>query len=705
MIQIAPIQYEYVRYFIIVDEILTQINEPSNWNTTNKEYLRSKQYHGFTVKISDLVQFNGESAVFLESLYREKGGNALAYIIEERRNSDTDDWEEVVTGELDFTTVSFGYGEFNIKINSESLAKVFQSRWRTELNVLKKTNLDGDELDLNDLQTRTVAMHDRGLEGRNTLDIGTEYSINLAHPSDTTYSANAILFTKLEDSFYSLPKPMEIAREKYIGNSAEPYKADIDNLFFIQRQATTVPVTFDINVVSEVSISNYMDTVYQIELMIYNLKDNASTYTYEYVRESYDILTSVVAKNNNKTTLNYSGSVTVDLKPNQGVSLAFVCHGKKGGSSDSNIVVKAASVRLSGATVADGTSTQVIMPYDFFQRHILLMSGGLLDSEYLTKCRHSITTGFMIRNVPQTTENPTPISITFQKLYNSFDSITPIGLDISRNTVKIEKREYFYQTFLSHDFGNEITKVEFSYDKESSYSEINIGFSTSNFSKEDALDEFNVRTVFTTPISKFRKKYNAVSDIQGSGYVMEKLRRIQYNADIERTQSRRGDSTKFLMDLEDNEYKIRKYETDFVGFPTNLYNSAAAYNFRFSPMNRLRQQSKWLTAGLYKDRDKFFTFSSSTGNTSMVTQPIGEPPMAEDGNFPINDAGRPRFVNERVKFQVKPVNFNAILNQRVDGVKRYYGLFSFLYRGEKRYGYLLSYKPENFEVQLQLIQS
>ena len=711
MRDINPIQHDYVRYYLLVDNQIVQIQEPDNWESSNKEFARSKQYHGFNVNISEAVQFSGETAKFLEDLYTTFGASTFITIIQEVKASITDEWEEIYSGVLDFSTASFGYEQFKCKINAGELEKLFTSRWRTELNVLNKTDLDGKELPLDDLETQTIELSDRGLQGVNTLDIGTEYSVDFRHTEDANFMVMGVLMTKLNETYYNLPQPFEVAREKFRSLSdhgdwvSVPDYANVDNLFFYQRQPETVYIEFQIDYEAEVSVGR-IDTTFFLNLWQYDLEEEPVFEDFPFfVDESKKIrLFDKLLEANKTHKVVYHETLKLEIESLKAMTFMHGVIDDLANDYGTTAIIKRASITLIGDTAHGATKNDVFMPFPFFQRHIKLMGGGLLRSEYLEKCRYSLATGFMIRNVIKDEDSETPVSITFQKLYNSFDAVKPIGLALNRNTVTIEEREYFYQMFRSYDFGSEISDIDISYDKVVAYSEVNIGFETSNFSAEDALDEFNVRTVFTSPINNYRMRYNAVSDIQASSYVIEKLRRIQYQKKVDRTHTRRGDTTIFFIDLKDSSYIVREYNDDFEGSPKNLYKSNDAYNFRFSPMNRLRTQGAWINHGLSEFKDREFIFSSSTGNTSLITKPKGRIEMAENGNLPILEAGRPRFKAETATFKIRPMNLSKILNERIDGVQKMYGIFSFLYRGIERFGYLESYKPETYQVKLKLIQ-
>ncbi|MEN8122948.1 MAG: hypothetical protein ABFS35_21590 [Bacteroidota bacterium] len=696
MRRINPIQHNFVKYTLYHEDIEpTIIKEPDNWRSAKKEFSRSVQYHGMIITLSDQINFSGEVVEVLNTIFDTYGVLAEVTITEDELDPLTDEWERVVQGRLDFSTYDRGDNFFSCKINANVIVNKFQSRWRTELDLANDKDLDGNVHGLSPVAKQIITIGDRGLQGTNLLDIGSPYELIY---NDLIFTANVVLFTNLAESYYNLPQPFQIARERF-PDPLDPSIADIDNIFFFQRQNENVNVNFEINYNCTVTLHSGASINHVLCLREYVLNDTGSTQTFDDFGGE-EVLRDSIYTTFGVNKYSYSTKFSREVPPNH----AFVLYTKTIESSGavSDITIDESSINIYGDTKSDASNNPVFMPFDFYERFVKLMSGGRLESDYLTDCRLALANGFMVRNVKNEDGTDKPTTFTFQKLYNSFDAIEPIGLSANGNTVKIEKREYFYQKFISYDFGDDISDIKFSYDKETAYSEINIGFEVSNFSKEDALDEYAVRTVWTSPINIYRKKLNMVSDIQASSYVIEKLRRIQYNENVERTYSRRGDTTLFFIHLEDDAYEIRKWDADFETPPQNLFRSGDAYNLMLSPVNRLRKLGNWINHGLMKFTDKELIYSSSTGDSGMITTPIGKTPIGEQDDIKISECGKARFVSEKVTFKIESLNLNKILNEKINGVEKMYGRFGFKYKGENKYGYLLSFKPETSEVTLQV---
>ena len=692
MRQIIPQQHNFIRFFLNYKGEDIEVMAPDNYDVAQKEYTRSIQYHGMMISLSDSVIFSGETAQLLKNIYDQDGVIARVTFSSYVKNDESDDWELEFTGELDFLTYSYNGGNLSLKINSNNLIKKLQSRYQTEIDIDNSINLDGIDMNLGITERISVNMFDRQLQGQALLSTGNGYLLTY-----TQGSLVSVLLTNLNEGEYGgPPATYAIGRENFTQSSPE-----LDNFFFYNQQdVETLALEFNVTFNALFSSSTEL---FGAELFLrfykYDFDDDGVP-----IFNAIDELEKFTFNGTGEFEMNFQKTFTYTVTRKQGLIFAIL----KGGSFPqihNDINIKSSSIDFWAKTFAPGTINEAILPFPFFERMAYHIGAKKFESSYLEASRLSLATGFMIRNVTPRK----PVSITFQKLYNSFDSIRPLGLSVDSGKIIVEERGFFYQTFDAFYF-DQIDNIEYKFDAQVAYSEINIGFETSNFSQEAALNEYAVRTTWVSPVNTHKKELNMVSSIQASSNTIETLRRVQYIDTIQRTYERRGDSTLFFIDLKDYENKPRTWQDDFEKIPYSNkggprpFNPSGAYNLRISPMNTLRNIGAWVNHAYTKFPDKKLTFASSTGDTGMITKPIGEPEMAEDDSILIGDMDTPKFISETVTFNFKPFNLTKILNEKVNGIKKQYGIFSFKDGEEVKKGYLISYKPENYEIQLQLIK-
>jgi hypothetical protein len=702
MRNIQPVQYRWRKYLLWYDERQYEINEPDNWQDSDREIARSDQYYGMTITVGDDISFSGLGSELLQAWYAESGVIAKVRIEEYETNEITDEWELIFSGSLDFSHYKESGNVVTVKVNSEALQQRMTSRYETEINIDNDETLDGRVHGLGPLKTTQIDLFDRVLYGENTLSIGSRYQMPEAGGLNNNIT---ILFSKNEEGYFSaLPRVYRPSRE------STTYLNTGQNQVFFNQQEKDVYVEVDLNIRLSFEIdasANNTGTVTGSIGQYDVIEDNDGNVTTPIVA-SHPIGTwsSIPVGQKVDHVFKYKGVILVRQRQQLVVQFNF------GGwtvepTIEKRAWVEEASMYMGGNTTYKDTKCQAYMPYDFFERMLYIMGARNLVSGYLKRLRLAILTGFMVRNVPGK-----EVSFSFQKLFQSYDSMEPLGLATKGDTVIIEKREYFFQDFLVYDFGDEVSDVSIEFDRPKCHSEIKVGFQTSNFTKENAVSEYSVRTIWTSPVDGYKQELNMVSNAQASSNTIETLRRVQYDPDTERTWTRRGDSTWFFIDLKDDQDKPRTWEDDFEEVPRalnrdgnyeDLKNAFSAYNLRLTPMNIIRNQGKWLNHGYTQFKDRSLSFSSSTGNTGMITKPIGEEALAENASLNIGDMGNPHYLSEKVSFIFEPFNFYKLITSFHDsGVQNFYGLFQLNYNGERIRGYLMNFKPDEFRVTLQI---
>lgn len=317
-----------------------------------------------------------------------------------------------------------------------------------------------------------------------------------------------------------------------------------------------------------------------------------------------------------------------------------------------------------------------------------------------------LTHGFWIRNFSREQDDNLleenrkfkPLTTSFKDFMTSLSAVANLGVGIEsgnqNDTIIIEELEYFYNQNVTINLPNQVKKTKRSLDVNKFYKSIEIGYEKGGeYEEAMGLDEFNVRSTYTTAISNVKNSYNQLSKYRADSYGAEFARRKPF--DLYSTEDTSYDQEIFFLDCRDafHFYKTRKYGDDFTSVPTGIFSPETAYNLRLSPFNSMLRHGWVISAGLTKYPNQKIKYSSSIGNSTLKTN------YPENGDIQNTVLQRARYVPEIIEFSHE-VSFD--ISQRLLGktnilgktIPNVYGLVQFINeKGETERGFLLSVKP------------
>jgi len=142
-------------------------------------------------------------------------------------------------------------------------------------------------------------------------------------------------------------------------------------------------------------------------------------------------------------------------------------------------------------------------------------------------------------------------------------------------------------------------------------------------------------------------------------------------------------------------YELRHWQDDFADEPTGIFSPQTAFNLRLSPFNCVLRKGKTISTGLTKYLSERFRYSSTEGNSQLVTL---YPERANELN---SIFATPYFFPEQIEFEKKlsMAEFRQIVNNP-------YKLIKFVNEfGDYEYAYIyFSVKP-NKEGKFQLVKA
>ena len=154
-----------------------------------------------------------------------------------------------------------------------------------------------------------------------------------------------------------------------------------------------------------------------------------------------------------------------------------------------------------------------------------------------------ITNGTYVRGFPYNIEtidtlnnlNVATLSISFEKLFKSFDALLNLGMGIEydnldRPFVVIEHKVYFYQPHVILQLDT-ISDLVYLPDETFLFSKVDVGYDKFQNDNPYGMTEYNNKTTYSTPLIPFDKTLNITSTIRADGTGIEQLRTSQKTVD------------------------------------------------------------------------------------------------------------------------------------------------------------------------------
>ncbi len=685
----------------------TRITEPLRWKEDNKVFKRSLKSHGVFISLSsknitfyvggvlteDDVLIEG-GFNYIEGVYQQQGVNADIILIKEERNPQTDVWEESYRGFLDLSTREVQHNQISVQFNESGLNAALKARQSEKLNLGRLTTMDGDTISA--LTRQTVALDGRNIFLVSALKLNEQSENPLLVPTTLSkpIEARALPLTLLSESDDSVQSITDLFVDE-ITTSYDSGKSS-HQFYNVADKDKTLSITFDIDYdISSASIGDY-----RLDLVTY---ENGSNYDFK----SFQTLKSFRSTN---AIMQFNDTIEVPLLA--GESLTLSAHN----SNISNISYNwnKTDVKIEEDSFVDASQAEFVLPFEALERIIHITTGeeDALVSNFLgrTDLGNSsdgegsltgITNGFLIRRIEDK-----DIQTSYKDFDQSFSAIWSTGYGIEKigfkEVVRFEELKYFYQDTVTIRLPNQAKDIKRTVAKDRFFSGLEHGFKKGGGDYEEAmgLDEYNNKNTYTTVIKRIQKVFSKLSTYRADSYGMEFARRKSVLTNpVEDT---RYDDDIFAMDLKrglTSVFEQRLWQDDFAKAPAGVFSSDTAQNLRFSPFNCLLRWGWWIRAGLNVYPNSLVSFSSSTGNSELSTQLIGEDEVAENGSVTAGSLEKSRHQPEIIEFEhevttdiLQSLQAKTIING--EEVTNYYGQIEFINEnGNKEAGFLLEVKP------------
>jgi len=402
--------------------------------------------------------------------------------------------------------------------------------------------------------------------------------------------------------------------------------------------------------------------------------------------------------------IEYYDQRVVDLNKGESLCLCvkIFTHQKQAHSNyEVEMTTNIATLVYTNNSHIDGSHSDVILPFDAFNRLLQLMTGRtdtVLKSDHLgrTDLGHSedgagsllgIANGFYARQF--TDKN---LSISWNDAILSYGVADMLSYSIERKGlqeyVRIEPLSYFFGSKVI-PLTNPIKDVEIKAATAYSYSGLEIGFEKGgdDYDEADGLTEYNGQHIYTTPLSRAASKYKKLSKIRGDMTGFEFARRKPESEHP--TTDTNYDTDNFFLDLKRGDTNVliqRKFEDDFTTL-TGVYSPETATNLRLAPKEILKRHGWFIRNCLSKNLDDNLYFASGIGQLDIILDGV-----KGNDNVLISDLLRQKFVNIDISF-VMEVDYES---QKLIENNIYEKFEVTDTKGNKKQYYLFSYKKNKF---------
>lgn len=720
-------------YSSLMGEITIQ--EPKGWSNDTKSFQRDENSRGIYSKTTVELEFYGDGAEWLSTLYYSFGIEARVILSKyEKDNSKiSEEWTLKYVQELDMATFdnTSRTGAVKVQATEGGLYDDIKNRMSDKYNIIN--NLSADGIDIGELNAYPFEPKPRSIFLESLFDDKQNgYRINSATRAYPTSKSETQRTIPLKEVYNSDKTNLQAPFNSFQGyNDYDEHDQNYEDgtvqsigdqiVWQIDRDKT---LNINLNLkfrIAKVDHNDVWNRSMGVEYRI-STKDEKDDDLLTY-RELLWSITNPDDHVGTTYTINQNWSDQF-LAEGQSLSIVFYTKltgddGADKGHMDVYLDVSESRVLIQDETPYPATLSKCLKPFDLFERLIAKITGknNLFKSDIFGvggKYEYMVVdNGFWARGFPDSIfdDDGKPQEIqfntSFKDAFESFNYLEPLTwfIDVveSKEVVRIEEATYTMKNFIGLSLPA-VDKIENKASKKDYFSRVKIGHKQSlEYEEVNGLDEFNGLSEFTTHITRNGdNEYSVQSEYRFDSEGYELIRRIQY-ADKPKEDTERDEDI-WIHDAKLVGSKITHnlWGDRFDSPPTGIYDFATAWNLWLSPMNRLYYGHGYsLARGLYHFPTKKVRFNSSNANQNLTTTKGGLTLYEGGSNSEIlvKDLGKPRVEATRVELSFKITQaiekqLNATTSVNGEEIPNYFGLIEYTEKGEKRYGRLIKLEAD-----------
>lgn len=286
------------------------------------------------------------------------------------------------------------------------------------------------------------------------------------------------------------------------------------------------------------------------------------------------------------------------------------------GDGDNYVAVTEGKIDVSFSSVSDPSNCKGILAYDLFKRVMAKVSPGALTESYFLKNNWKnlvFTSGDAIREI-----STAKLKFSLKDLYKTFNSIDDAGFGIENGHARLELASYFTRMIEICNVGN-VSKCEIRPAQTYMMSKISIGYKDGNTDDNNGKQEYNSGQMWQSPITRVNTTEDWISPARADQYGIEKIR-VEYNVKNDKKSYDTGsDNDTFILDTYKDGDNYRPILGSSYQSVTGLTSPLTAYNLNLSPKHNLLRKGAFLHSVLDKMDNLFINFASGDKNTDLQT--------------------------------------------------------------------------------------
>lgn len=722
--------YQRVKYKLINHDTNTSIwleHDPINSDTSDKTLKREKTF-GMMTELSKSLVFVKDGADFMKQAYAFKDIEANVELQEYKYHPKTSHPYLHSTGTHDFSEYKANKTEVKVPFKSGGLNALLKSQLREKFEIERLESIKGDVID--EVEKKLVALTSRKIFLISQFNVKES---NNEVKSSVESNAGGTRGETVGIPVQPFSKSHEQAQFVIPNSNGSESKGISTMMFFLDadRQRAlnlNLSVSFDAFVQQHENVQwaryKICLTTYQNgsnfdlkdRIVLSDLSDN-SEYPNQLFGDDYDY---PLPQFTVPMSASYDGTIVLE----QGESLALECFLKSDMYVDNNAGVRVYAQNIVSSLVIeedsffDDSQTEAVLFKDIGEKLMQIITGdkNRYYSEYFTNgdfSKLALTLGFWIRKFyyeivieDDIETSKYAMELSLDNFLNTSNVLCNTGYSIEImngvETLIHENLEYFFQDAIAIDLPNQVTDLEYKSAKEFCNSSTLFGYKKGGeYDEAMGLDEYNVRSGFTLPITRVDTTYKKESDARGDAYAQEFARRKP--KENYPTTDTAYDKDLHLLDLKDGlglALEERVWQDDFEEAPKNVYSPETATNLRLTP-SQIEKRHQWFYGNcLFKQQDEKVRYANGDGNKSLITKEIGGTARGEKDNLDISALAKPKFIPLWAEFE-HPVDYyvNEQLNGKtnVNGrdIPNVYFKVQFIDdKGKKQRGYLFEQKKK-----------
>lgn len=673
---------------------------PRNWDESDYTIKRSTKTLSTTKTASDNLEFTGYGATFLRNMFEARGVEAKCLFQEFRSNPRTDKQESYDISLFDFSTYKDEITFIKIQFNSGSLASLIKAKQSDKFELDRTTDINGN--DIGELTRTEYANINRPLflfSKLQTLEENNKSGLLNTVGED---SSNGISFTfplsiisESDDNIVtSFPYLKDIGAGSGLFSGLFYDKTEVDRVLDISFNASYI-LQYDAITNDEFALDlcRYDDNLNVIERIrlneLLNLNGQSSiSLTASYVNKTFNLL-----KDESLGIQWFCKDI------NQLHGIAFVIS-----ELESEITITEYSLRTDLPR-----RSECILKKDAGNRMLKILTGedGRYISDYYTNSDFKLSAitsgevirGFLDRSITTSIKDFLKNSLCQDAMGYNVEVVG--GKEV---LVHEPLKDYFFRPETVIKIPEQV-KVTSRYPaNEFIYNTIKSGYkkpSGDNLYEEvNGLNEYNTTNEYITPITKVIQDYNIESPYRADSEGKELT--VRKSIKVAPTEDYRTDKNIFNLDLKNVGTSVleeRVWQDDYEEEPKNVFSPETITGLRNTPYRNMERHFWILKSGLTKERSKYIRYSSTRGNSDLITKKAGEDEKKENGNYLIDSIENPIFVAEWIEFEypfdfdlLKLVNEKTNVNGR-DIPNTYFQVEFINEYNKKERGYIFELKP------------